>query len=487
MNKNRIQIAISLMLSALIVLIYVQYHWIKGLYVVESNKFEKSMQRSINDIQLKLFYENFLKDNDILNEVSKLNTNSQPGNLLSPAYNYNNHHQFGSEAPGILNDSLPTIESMDKLYSLKRNFLLRLGAMFDQVTKMSLGDINKEVDPILVDSVIKETFQTEGIDPKYHFAITDENHRFIYQSNEAINKLKYLTKYSIPVFYKNTSEPSFVHLIIHRKRSYILKEIQGILIISVLMILVIGGSFYYSLRIIFNQKKLSEIKNDFINNMTHELKTPISTISLALEAMTKFGIKNDEERSTRYLEICMKENKRLSNMVENVLNAAANQKGELKLKIEELNIHELIESIIETSKVSVTNNKGTIDAYLAADNPNLGVDQVHFTNILVNLIDNANKYYREKPEISLETKNDDKNLYIYVKDKGIGLKKEDAKHVFDRFYRVPTGNVHNVKGYGLGLSYVKDVVEKHEGEITVQSEINKGTIFKIKLPYGRES
>lgn len=482
MNKNKIQIAISLMLSALIVLIFVQYHWIKGLYTVEANKFEKSMQRCLVDIKHQLFNENILKNNNFLEELQKVNSIKNNGNLLVPSFNIHQQNTIEKNEGNPLNNHI-----LNEFKDLKKIFLNQLAYLYDNLSYISVKEYNIEVKPEIVDTIIKESFIKEGIDPKYHFAITDENHQFIYQSDESIEKTNYLTKYRIPVYYKGLDKPSLVHLIIHRKRSYILKEIQSILLISIMMILIIAGSFYYSLRIIFNQKKLSEIKNDFINNMTHELKTPISTISLALEAMTKFGIKNDEARASKYLEICQSENKRLSGMVENVLNAAANQKGELKLKKEELDINELIESIVETSKVTIQNNNGTINKKLAIQNPLIIADQVHLTNILVNLIDNANKYFKDIPQITIETKAEKESLIILVKDKGIGIKKEDLKHIFDRFYRVPTGNIHNVKGYGLGLSYVKDVIEKHEGEINVQSEFNKGTTFKIKLPYGRKN
>ncbi|MCT4663960.1 MAG: HAMP domain-containing histidine kinase [Flavobacteriales bacterium] len=487
MSKNRIQFVTILMASALIVLIFVQYSWIKGLYSLEKKKFDQSMRRAVYYLQSELTYSMIPINEDVINT---LGIKPSLDNQLADT-NFQLDRIKGNPIELNFSGESGHIHTPDEYEKEKKLFLTRVvnrvESFYDNYYKLSTLEFEAELVPEEVEKKILKTLKKEGIDPDFSFAITDDEHQFIYLSDEKIDKVTYLTGYSFTANYKGISHPYMVHLLINKKTAYILSEIQSIMMISLLIIIIIGGSFYYALRIILNQKKLSEVKNDFINNMTHELKTPIATVSLALEALTKFGIKNDIERSNKYLEICQNENKRLGRMVENVLNAAAFQKGELKLKLETLDIHDLLDSIIEISEVQVKSKDGYILKNFKAENTEIEVDQVHFTNILVNLLDNAYKYCKERPEIEVESLNDQTNLYLYIKDKGIGMKKEHSKRVFDRFYRVPTGNIHNVKGYGLGLSYVKEVIEKHKGTIQVQSELDKGTTFLITIPYGREN
>jgi len=219
--------------------------------------------------------------------------------------------------------------------------------------------------------------------------------------------------------------------------------------------------------------------------MTHELKTPISTVSLALEALVNFDVRNNEERSLRYLDISRRELQRLSTMVEKVLNIAQYEKGEISLNIEQYHLNDLIENVVETISMQVQRKNGSLTCELNANQDIILADKVHFNNLLYNLIDNSNKYFVDKPEILIVTKNTENEIILEISDKGIGISKEDLSRVFDKFYRVPTGNIHNVKGYGLGLSYVKDIVDMHHGNLKVTSEINKGTTFIISLPYER--
>ena len=254
------------------------------------------------------------------------------------------------------------------------------------------------------------------------------------------------------------------------------------LLTSVLLMTVLIFSFYYTISTILKQKKLSEIKNDFISNMTHEFKTPISTISLACEVLNDKSIEKTEERTGKYVKMIRDENKRLSLLVENILQTAILDKGEFKLKIQSTDIHTLIDQTIANIKLQVENKDGEITTELHAERPLINADRVHITNIIFNLIDNALKYSNEKPVIKITTKNDREGIFISVKDNGIGISKENQHRIFDTMFRVHTGNVHNVKGFGLGLSYVKAVVEKHGGSISVESELNKGSTFTVYLP-----
>jgi two-component system phosphate regulon sensor histidine kinase PhoR len=234
--------------------------------------------------------------------------------------------------------------------------------------------------------------------------------------------------------------------------------------------------------IVFRQKRLSEIRNDFVSNMTHELKTPISTISLASQMLADksipAGIKNMEQISKIISEEC----RRLGNQVEKVLQTAVFDKGKLRLRMNEVDMHEIISGVMENFSIQIKNRNGKIFTSLHAENFILQADQVHITNVLSNLLDNAIKYCNLSPEIRIGTENKGDFLLISVTDNGIGISKADQKRVFEKFYRVPTGNVHTVKGFGLGLSYVKMIMEEHHGYVEVESELYKGSTFKLYLP-----
>ncbi len=262
---------------------------------------------------------------------------------------------------------------------------------------------------------------------------------------------------------------------------FILRKMSLSLLASILLLGITVASFIYMIRVIFEQKKLSEIKNDFINNMTHELKTPISILSAASEAMTNFNVLDKPEKTQQYLGIFKKEIERLSGMVEKVLNIAIYEKANFALKLEETNLHEMLEGMQERYAV-VPHKDVKIDYQNQLSNPELRVDKVHFTNILNNLLDNAIKYSKEKVTIAIKTFEDAQHAIIQISDDGIGISKGQQERIFDKFYRVPTGNLHNVKGFGLGLSYVKRMVEKHGGEISVRSELGKGSTFTISIP-----
>jgi two-component system phosphate regulon sensor histidine kinase PhoR len=232
----------------------------------------------------------------------------------------------------------------------------------------------------------------------------------------------------------------------------------------------------------FRQKRLSEIRSDFVSNMTHELKTPISTISLASQMLgdksIPAAIKNTEQISKIISEEC----KRLGNQVEKVLQTAVFDKGRLKLKLDEVNMHEIILSVIENFSIQLKSRSGKIMSSMNAENFILQADQVHITNLLSNLLDNAIKYCDRNPEIIVETANKKDFLLISVSDNGIGINRNDLKRIFEKFYRVPTGNIHSVKGFGLGLSYVKMIAEEHQGYVEVESELYGGSTFKVYLP-----
>jgi two-component system phosphate regulon sensor histidine kinase PhoR len=243
--------------------------------------------------------------------------------------------------------------------------------------------------------------------------------------------------------------------------------------------------FGYALTIIFQQKRLSEVKTDFINNMTHELKTPISTIGLSSETLLREDFSNDRDRLQRYAGIIYKENKRLENQVERVLNIAKMDKDLVKLNYSVFDLHELIQEAADVFEFNSSETGGKMTLDLQATKTLIKADEVHVGNVIHNLIDNAIKYCDKEPAIKISTKNVGSAIQITFEDNGIGIKKENLKMIFDKFYRVSTGNVHNVKGFGLGLYYVKLIVESHGGKINVKSQIGQGTSFTITLPFNK--
>jgi two-component system phosphate regulon sensor histidine kinase PhoR len=240
--------------------------------------------------------------------------------------------------------------------------------------------------------------------------------------------------------------------------------------------------FGFSVLVIIRQKRLSEVKTDFINNMTHELKTPISSIGLCSEMIMKTDSNLDPKKIQKYAGLIFKENKRLEHQVERVLNIAKMDKHDVILEKEAFNIHEFLEELKHNFDFNQNETGKCINMQLNAQSDEITVDPVHISNVLHNLVDNAIKYCTDTPQIVIKTEQDAKYFVIEVTDNGIGIKRENLKMIFDKFYRVPTGNLHDVKGFGLGLYYVKTIIDGHKGQISVKSAIGAGTTFRLKLP-----
>ncbi len=264
-------------------------------------------------------------------------------------------------------------------------------------------------------------------------------------------------------------------------RAYMLGEMD-IWIFSSVVLLIVVIFFAYTLLAILKQKRLSEVQRDFINNMTHEFKTPIATIAISSEVLMKPTISTKPEKLLNYATIIHEETKRLKKQVERVLQMATLEKEDLKLNLEVLDLHELIEKVVANLEAPLRKVNGTLELILDEIPIALRADKLHLTNILHNLVDNAIKYSKENPEITISTASKRNGVEIAVADKGIGIAPEMKRKIFDKFYRVPTGDVHDVKGFGLGLSYVKLMIEAHKGTIKAQSILKEGTTFIIYLP-----
>lgn len=274
-------------------------------------------------------------------------------------------------------------------------------------------------------------------------------------------------------------------LIVPHAKSFIWQSMTWFIVGAIVFTIIIICAFFITVRALIKQKKLSEIKSDFINNMTHEFKTPLATISLAVDALKNEKVINDREKMNYFTGIIKEENKRMNKQVETILQAALLDKQEVQLNLKKLHAHDLITSALNNINLQVAEKKGQLDVTLAATNDVLMADDVHFTNLVSNLLDNAVKYSKDDLRIKITTQTAGNTFKIKIEDNGIGMNKETLSRIFEKFYRAHTGNLHNVKGFGLGLSYVKTMVEAHRGSIKAESLPGKGTAFFLSFPLAK--
>lgn len=355
----------------------------------------------------------------------------------------------------------------------------------------------QRIDIEFLDSIIKYEMEVDKLPRDYQFMITNESEKsicFNLSDKKTPNHCKikrYDTTLDTTKTLKTLLYPSNIldedltlHLFFPSKGSFLLREMWGSMSISLVLMVLIVIALVFMFKTILSQKKLSDLRSDFISNMTHEFKTPISTISLACQAMNDVDMnqhKNTEDTKL-YVKMIEEENHRLGLLVERILQSAVMDKGELKLNKEFVGIDVLLRNVVEKVKFRLNNGLGSIDLNIQPnENFNIECDKMHVSNVISNLIDNAIKYSNESPKIYVQLKKENGLIYLSVEDKGIGISKEHISKIFDKLYRVPTGNIHNVKGFGLGLSYVKVVSDLHNWNITVKSIVGKGSTFTIIL------
>lgn len=349
---------------------------------------------------------------------------------------------------------------------------------------ITLRPIEEIVNIDKLEELIRKVLEQHGLKTEFHFGITEfADNNFVFVSPGSDLSALYHTEYTTKLFRRSFFDgQKLLKITFPEKKRFLVLSFLMPILSSIVFLLMIIVAFIVSFRIIFNQKKLSDMKTDFINNMTHELKTPIATISLASEMLKDKSISSIESSRMRYAGIIFEENKRLANHVEQVLQIARLEKGELQLNKEERDIHGIIRSVVHHFDLISQDYSAIIETDLKASASMLTIDEMHLTNAIKNLIDNALKYNDKNPLVLISTHNDDKGIYISVKDNGIGLSKDNQKRVFEKFYRVQSGNIHDTKGFGLGLNYVKSIVDAHNGTITVESKLKEGTTFTIYLP-----
>tara|TARA_B100000809_G_scaffold264895_1_gene322048 strand:+ start:2226 stop:3503 length:1278 start_codon:yes stop_codon:yes gene_type:complete len=425
MNRNTIRIIIFLAVISLIGIIATQFFWVKNAYNLQEKQFNDRVHVALTNVTHEL-----------------LDFNEDESTLINP--------------------------------------VKRISSNYFTVM------INDTVNPYLLETLLRNEFVKRNIKIDFEYVIYDcFTDSIVFGDYISLEKGEKDNLQSRSYNMKWDKDGHYFGIFFPSKSSYILSE-MGIWAFSSSIILLIILFFGYTINVILKQKKLSEIKNDFINNITHEFKTPISTISLSAEVLLNPSIVNEPERLKNYANIIKEENNRLKNQVDKVLQLATLDKSKLKMENENIDIHKLITGSIKSFGLIVREKEGEISSSLKAEKFMFFGDKIHITNTLHNLIDNAIKYSAERPEVLISTNFNNNYIEISVKDNGIGVPSESQKHIFDKFYRTPTGNVHDIKGFGLGLNYVKTIVEAYEGSVKLISKENEGSTFVIKLPLSGE-
>ena len=376
-----------------------------------------------------------------------------------------------------------------RTFSISDNmFSVSVGNAMESVIRQLDGEKPYSTAPFSyqeLDSIIVEELIVNGIDMHPVIGVYDGSQgSFLYSSDPSREgDLEYSPyRYSFRPHGVVSNNQFFIILSFPNTELFLQRNPNLYLYMSIFLILVVAIMFILSLRTIANQRKLDQMKNEFINNMTHEIKTPISTISLACEMLSDETISQDSASRANFIGIVADENQRMRLLVETILQSAKMGNKNFSMNPKEIDINALVNKVLNSFKLTLANRNGGVERHLDASPSVIVADELHMTNLIYNLVDNGIKYSTGAPQLVVSTAVDGHNLLLRIQDHGIGISKADQRHIFEKFYRVSTGNVHNVKGFGLGLAYVQKMVELHHGTIKATSELGKGTKFTITLP-----
>jgi two-component system phosphate regulon sensor histidine kinase PhoR len=470
MNKNLIKIIIIVVSFVLLSLTAVQFYWVRNAISIERTNFENQVSNAINDvIDVLERIKTYRSFDESIRAQNKMDTFLQSLDSI-------NH---------VLFESMYSPKTTDDIEKIIRKTNIVQEVISEMMNDTRQFDIEKDFDFVFLDSLLHKKIEERGITTNFEYGIySTAKAKLIYQDATRYKSELENKGYVFDLLPYEISDDSYYLLIYFPYETrFLFKQMASIIFISLILIVIILMLFIFVIKIIVWQKRLSEMKNDFINNMTHEIKTPISTISLACEALGDEAIKKSPMLADNYLKVINDENTRLGGIAEKILQAAAIEKDNFRLKRERINIHELIDRVINNIGIQIEVKDGSIQCNYQAVKTFLNCDKMHLTSVISNLIDNANKYSPRKPEIKITTDNYADGIKVCVSDNGMGISKDNQRKIFDKLYRVPTGNLHDVKGFGLGLSYVKTIVEQHGGRITVDSTLQKGSTFCLYLPF----
>jgi two-component system phosphate regulon sensor histidine kinase PhoR len=483
-----------------VILILTQIIWIQRANALRQDNFRQNVQKSLKEVISQLeIQENFEtllksaqasnKKNDVINiENIQPTPKSYPENAFETDNFSLDYQDLSSNNIVYSRDTTRYILEQifaDSTITKDRKFLAKF---FEETQKRRKKSLAERINYVQLDSLIFNILQQNGVTTGYSYEIVPAHRSYVAQL-EKINLNDKTTRYAAQLFPQDYLD-TYHYLVIEfdNENLYFLRGGTGLLLLSILSLLLVGVGAYYLYDTIQKQEMLSEIKNDFVNNMTHELKTPIATIALASEAMMNSGAQLSEKSLGRFTKIIYDENQRLKQNVERILDTAKMERGGVQLNITTIDIHQIIALALAQLDIQLKAKNTQIKQQLNATQAHTKGDEMHLTNLIFNIIDNAIKYSKPNEILHLEitTHNKFKQIIIEIKDNGIGMNLTQQKRIFEKFYRVHTGDVHNVKGFGIGLSYCKSVVEKHNGNITLSSQPNKGTTFKIELPSKKE-
>jgi len=509
MKKRTIWIIAIIMSISFLALLSLQLRYMRQMANMKKDQFDESVSRALYQASRNLELNEtlrYLEKN--LTEKGRQQTaiDSLSQDSIDAAHQFPSPNMYGknlstfelktvtakpSQVPkGIIlkTDQNALSQASKSLQEVVKNRYVYQKALLDEVVysilySSSEKPLKERINFKLLDQDLKAELMNNGINIPYHFTISTQDGREVYRCSDYEPEGEEYTYSQILFRNDPASQTGVVKVHFPDMSNYIFSSVRY-MIPAIIFTLILFFTFLFTLVVVFRQKRYTEIKNDFINNMTHELKTPIASISLASQMLSDTSIQKNEAMMENLGNVINQETKRLRLLIEKVLQMSMFDKKKAVFNRKELDLNELVEDIANAFRLRVEHTGGNIYTQIDAIDSHIYVDEVHFQNALTNLMDNAVKYCKpdEPLNIYLHTWNDDKRLMLSIRDTGLGIKKENLKKIFEKFYRVHTGNVHDVKGFGLGLAYVKKIIDLHDGEIKVESELGKGTKFTIKLP-----
>ncbi len=491
MNKTAISLIIGIMTLALVGSMYLQASWIYDSIKINEEQFGKNVFAALNAVAMRLENEETKEAYNTMNGFSTTYVEEiirQGEQGVSVDLSYKEFSLGGTKANEC---TCPNCVS--------ENFLKFTQLMGINEERHNLPLEERIFNLEMLSAFVKRELASRGIGLEYFYGVHSNHLKSLIIANDHYvvadrspqviqtgHKNLLTSQYQVELFRQDLHSPGQLIVYFPNKLDYVWGKVWKNLLAALFFTSLIVLCFGYTIYVIFRQKKLSEMKGDFINNMTHEFKTPIATISLAADSITNPSIAGKPEKVKRFADIIRQENRRMNSQVEKVLQMALIDKKDFDLKTTPVDLHQVIQNAVGNFALQVEKRDGILTTNLKAEKTNIEGDVTHITNIIHNLMDNANKYSPEKPEITIHTRNLRNGIEVTVEDKGMGMGREALKNIFDKFYRVHTGNLHDVKGFGLGLSYVKAIITAHKGQIDVKSDLGKGSKFILFFPFKME-